>query len=70
MKGTLRPCSYLNFPLVKVTVKEIAYKFKSLKNPKSTGLVEKSGDEISIFVTQRYRKCIKNVPIGPEHLNK
>ena len=46
-------------------VKEIAYK-RSLKTSKIADLIEKSGDEKSIFATQRCRKRLKHVPIDPD----
>ena len=65
MEGILRPRSYVKFSLVKATIKEIA--FKSLKKTKSADLVQKSGNENLVFATQWYRKCLKYVPVGPEH---
>ena len=40
MSGTLRPRNYLNFPLVKATVKEIAH--KSFRETKPADVVAKS----------------------------
>ena len=67
MKATLRTRNYLKFPLVKVIVKENAY--KSLENVKIWIFVEKFGNEKSIFATQQRQDCLKHVPIGPEHHN-
>ena len=59
MKGTLRPRHYLKFPLVKASVKEIAY--KSHKKPKSCWSCRKNLAMKNIFLPSSGVENVRNI---------